>query len=404
VITRRHAMNLRIFVAHPSSLLTDYRPHGDGLLAFRFISELANRGHQLHVAAEQVDLSAPPPANVHVYQLGSIRIRGATDRLRYMRRIRGIFTDLHRRQAFDIVHQLNPVHVGLTLSLARVHVPIVLGPYVPDWHDRNHSGSGRRAVAATVSDHFRWVLAALQQRGATAALLSTPAAASKLAAPPVKLQVHELPYGIDARVWVPDDDHEARQDVLFVGRLHVHKGVFVLLESFEMVALRLPHARLRIGGAGPAADELERRARRSAVRSRIEILGGLDRQQVLRATQGCDVYCLPSFGEPFGLGALEAMACGKPVIGTNESGLRYLVDDAGGRQIPPGDVPALANALSELLSDPALRRKMGRHNRELVEARYAWPRVIDRLEQIYMRSIESFGARERHSRKPFRRS
>ena len=53
---------LRVFVAHPSALLTDHRPHGDGLVAYGFLRELASRGHELHVAAQAVDLRDPPPA------------------------------------------------------------------------------------------------------------------------------------------------------------------------------------------------------------------------------------------------------------------------------------------------------------------------------------------------------
>ena len=53
-------VGLRIFVAHPSALLTDHRPHGDGLVAYGFIRGLAERGHELHVAAEEVDLTGAP--------------------------------------------------------------------------------------------------------------------------------------------------------------------------------------------------------------------------------------------------------------------------------------------------------------------------------------------------------
>ena len=79
--------------------------------------------------------------------------------------------------------------------------------------------------------------------------------------------------------------------------------------------------------------------------------------------QSCDVYCLPSFGEPFGMTALEAMACARPVVATDAGGLRHLVAERGGRKVPPGDADALAAALREVLADPELRRAMGEHNR-----------------------------------------
>jgi glycosyltransferase involved in cell wall biosynthesis len=77
------------------------------------------------------------------------------------------------------------------------------------------------------------------------------------------------------------------------------------------------------------------------------------------------------------------MACAKPVVATDTGGLAYLVPDEGGRKVAPGDGGALADALYEVLADPALRQAMGRHNREVVEQRYAWSRVVDRLESTY---------------------
>jgi glycosyltransferase involved in cell wall biosynthesis len=118
------------------------------------------------------------------------------------------------------------------------------------------------------------------------------------------------------------------------------------------------------------------------------------RDQVPSLMRDCAVYCLPSFGEPFGMSALEAMACARPVVATDAGGLAHLVSDEGGRKVPPGDPGALASALAEVLGDPALRRSMGEHNRRVAERRYAWPRVIERLEAAY---AEAIGARRRSS-------
>ncbi len=86
--------------------------------------------------------------------------------------------------------------------------------------------------------------------------------------------------------------------------------------------------------------------------------------------------------------ALEAMACAKPVVATAASGLGHLVPDEGGRKVAPGDARALATALTEILAAPELRSAMGEHNRRLVEERYSWPRVVDRLEAAYREAID----------------
>jgi L-malate glycosyltransferase len=385
--TRAQSAPLSIFVAHPSSLLTDHRPHGDGLLAYRFITELASRGHHLHVAAERADLRSAPLANVEIHELGAVGAGEPLARVRYMHRMRQLFDCVHRTTRLELVHQLNPVHVGISLALIDAGLPVVLGPYVPDWPDRSSGLSLAAAVRRRGSDLARGALAALQQRQAAALLLSSPAAAAKLHPRTPLAGVYELPYGIDADVWIPKPERQPRQEILFVGRLHRHKGIFELLDAFERISRRFPAARLTVVGAGPAAEELERRASTGSARSSVRLLGSLDRAATIEVVRDCDVFCLPSHSEPFGLGALEAMACAKAVVATRAGGLEHLVDEAGGCKVAPGDVPALAAALETLLAEPELRRRMGEHNRRRVQSRYTWSRVVDQLERIYAETL-----------------
>ena len=374
-------MPFRIFFAHPSSLLTDHLPHGDGLVAYGFISELASRGHELHVAVEQADIRDQLPANVHLHRLGPGPGPAPVDRIGFMWRMRRLYGRLARTAPFDVVHQLNPVDVGLTLAIADASVPVVLGPYVPDWPDAPKPG-GRLLRPAVV--RLNEALRAAQQRRAATVLLSTQAAASRLAAEGPA--VHVISGGIDDRRWAPPADQppDAEQDVLFLGNLHARKGILVLVEAFAEVAKTLPKARLVVAGDGPLRVELSRRI---ADLQRVELLGAVERERAVAVMQRCSVYCSPSLGEPFGMTALEAMACARPVVATNAGGLAHLVPDAGGRKVAPGDAGALAAALQEVLPDLGLRREMGAHNRRTVEERYSWRAVVDRLEDAYGEAI-----------------
>lgn len=374
---------LTIFVAHPSSLLTDNRPHGDGLIAWGFIRGLAERGHELHVAAEQIDLRSELPPNVHVYLLGTVGGPAALRRARFMWRMRRLFLRLQRNIRLDLVHQLNPVDVGITLSIFDASMPVILGPYWPDfWREYWH---GPSRAGARVKQAIR----KSQQLRATSVLLSTPAATSKLEVPrQSRLRVHELSPGIDTRQWTADEHAEGGEDVLFLASLHAYKGIFVLLDAFALLSAEFPSAQLLIAGTGPEESEVDQRIRATPALSRARLLGPLDRDRVMSAMQACAVYCLPSYGEPFGMSALEAMACGKPIVATDAGGLRHLVVDQGGRRVPPGDANALADALREILATPELRREMGKYNRRLIEERYAWPHVISRLEDIYREAVE----------------
>ena len=86
--------------------------------------------------------------------------------------------------------------------------------------------------------------------------------------------------------------------------------------------------------------------------------------------------------------AVEAMSCGKPLVVTDAGGLGCLVDDQGGMRVPVSNPEQLAAALCALIADPARRIAMGKHNRQRVLETMSWDRVIDRLEHIYVASIE----------------
>ncbi|MEA2420310.1 MAG: L-malate glycosyltransferase, partial [Thermoleophilaceae bacterium] len=307
-------------------------------------------------------------------------------RLRFMWELRRLYRRLARARRFDVAHQLNPVDVGVSLALTGDQTPVVLGPYYSDWAP---SGPGSDAQIGALALRVKRVLRAAQQRRAATLLLSTPDAASKVEPEGRRAHVHELPHGIDERLWRPPSPAPALQTILFLANLEVRKGIHVLLDAFEALAPRLPDARLQVAGDGPEGDSVRRRIRASPALARVELLGHVDRTRVLALMQSCDVYCLPSYGEPFGMSALEAMACARPVVATAAGGLQHLVPDAGGRKVPPGDAAALADALAELLGDVELRQAMGAYNRKLVEERFAWARVGDRLEQLYEEAIRA---------------
>lgn len=335
------------------------------------------------MAVGPVSLRAQLPENVHLHRVAD----ADSGRPRFMWELRRLYRRLGESRRFDLIHQLNPVDVGVSLALAGDATPLVLGPYIPDWAP---SGPGADTPVGPLVLRVKRVLRAEQQRRATTVLLSTEAAATKLERrASLQALVHELPHGIDDRVWRPAPDAPVKQTVLFLANLEVRKGIHVLLDAFEVLAARLPQARLRIAGDGPERAAVERRLHVSASADRVELLGRVDRERALALMQSCDVYCLPSYAEPFGITAVEAMACGRPVVATAAGGLQHLVPDAGGRRVPAGDPAALAGALEELLGDPRLRQAMGAHNRALVEQRFAWSRVGDRLEQLYAEAVSA---------------
>jgi D-inositol-3-phosphate glycosyltransferase len=96
-----------------------------------------------------------------------------------------------------------------------------------------------------------------------------------------------------------------------------------------------------------------------------------------------DVVVMPSRYESFGMAALEAMACGTPVVASDVGGLSFIVRDGEtGFLVPEGDPRAMADCLGRLLREPDLRARLGKRGAE-VAREYAWSRIADRMEELY---------------------
>jgi glycosyltransferase involved in cell wall biosynthesis len=380
-----------IFIVHASDFLTDYRSHGDGLVAFGFIKNLAAHGHRLLVATRQTDLRGPLPPNVTVFPLpGKIRIP-LWDRIEYMIRVRLLLEKLKRSHSIDLIHQMNPVFTGISLSMAGSGLPVVLGAFVPEWpHDKDAKSRTRWAGAAPMRTAAKTLVSLVQQRMASALILTSPAALTRIPQPKrMEAKLFSLQYGIDTDLFSPSPDlvtgtaSTKNPSILFYANVLERKGVFVLLRAFGQVAQALPECRLAIAGSGPELWRVKRDVKRMRSGSRVDFLGSIDHSCAPELLRRPAVYCLPSFGEPYGMTILEAMSCGRPVVASNAGGIPYLLPKDGARLVPVGDAEALAAALIEVAGDPELQLAMGRANRKRVEEMFAWPQVAGQLEKIY---------------------
>jgi glycosyltransferase involved in cell wall biosynthesis len=381
---------LNIFVPHCSDVLTDHLPHGDGLIAHGFITSLARRGHRIHVAAQRVELRQPIDSNITIYPLALKRSRGMRSRLEYMFRVRSLLQTLKKSQRFDLIHQLNPVFTGISLAMAGSGLPLVLGSYVARWPndpDALTADSGR------VMTRIRDLIAAVQQRQADALVLTTPAAWNRLPdLEAVRSRIHVIPHGLDTDLFSPKtewdsvqnmESEQRRPSILFFANVVKRKGIFPLIEALPAVLREFTDCTLRVAGDGPDLDQVKRRVVELGCASQVEFLGHKERADAPELYRDCSVYCLPSYGEPYGMTVVEAMSCARSLVVTDCGALPHLVHEPGGVRVPAGDPEALAQALVVLLRDPAKRAEMGRYNRRLVENKMSWDKVAQQLEAIY---------------------
>ena len=128
---------------------------------------------------------------------------------------------------------------------------------------------------------------------------------------------------------------------------------------------------------------LRARAADQGLSERTTFLGNVPRERVPEVMNQAAVYCLPSYAESFGMTVLEAMACGRPVIGTDVSGLGMLLEHNKEMRFPVGDHKALAAVLDRVLASEELRIALGARNLEIATSQYSWDKVMDRLEALY---------------------
>jgi glycosyltransferase involved in cell wall biosynthesis len=219
------------------------------------------------------------------------------------------------------------------------------------------------------------------------------AVAREIAPPPNKLTV--IANGVDvARFALPGDRGHVRSAlglpqnarlIALVGTFKPQKGQRQLIEAAETVVPAFPDAHILLLGDGELRAELQARAATSPVAARIHFLGS--RADVPELLAACDIFVLPSLWEGLPIALLEAMASGLPSVASAVSGARQVVvDGETGFLVPPGDVPALAAALAELLSDPERASAMGAAARQRVERAYSARRQAEEHAALYRRA------------------
>ena len=387
---RARDRRLRIFVAHPSNVLTDHLPHGDGLVSCGFIRRLAERGHEIHIAAQRVELSRPLPSNVHIYPLSPAGDSAPLPRLLFMLRMRLLYERLQRRIGFDVIHQMNPVFTGLSLSLIGVRTPLILGTFVPRWERQIEEGEAA-GWRADIKNRLHRFVAHQQQTRAAALLIASPRAISRLPYPDrLSGRIFEVPHGIEVSAFEPRTTAPSRHSILFLANVIHRKGILTLLEAFASVRRAVPDAELIIAGGGEQLDEVRRRVLTMKDEG-VQVLGKIDRDRVQSVMREHSVYCLPSYGEPFATTILEAMACALPIVSTQTGGIPDLLSSEGARLVPPRDAASLALALIEVLTSRDLQHSMGRHNRRRIETHFEAEFAADCLEHAYLEIVEPRG-------------
>jgi glycosyltransferase involved in cell wall biosynthesis len=182
--------------------------------------------------------------------------------------------------------------------------------------------------------------------------------------------------------------------VLFVGNLEPRKQLDVLLRAMVEVRRKIDATELIVVGSGESAGAqdqstaLMRLTRDLELSEAVHFVGRVDDQQLLDCYAAADVFALPSSSEAQGIVALEAMACGLPVVASAVGGLLETIDDGRtGHLVKAGDALALAHGLLALLEDEPHRQSIAAAARQTVERDFSWARSIAATVEVYQEVV-----------------
>ena len=222
-----------------------------------------------------------------------------------------------------------------------------------------------------------------------------------------------IPPGVDTSHFYDIPADEAKEFVgipcghrmlLFVGRIEPLKGIDTLFEAMALLqsggVLARNQVCLAVIGGDPEADAEQMSAEMSSLQelrtslglqTMVTFLGKRDQDTLQYYYSAADAVVVPSHYESFGLVALEAMACGTPVVASETGGLVFLVRDGEtGYHVPVGDSAALADCIGRLIDDADLRQRLGRQAAAHA-AQYAWPLIAQQVVDLY-RSLQPVAA------------
>lgn len=193
-----------------------------------------------------------------------------------------------------------------------------------------------------------------------------------------------VPNGIDLSAVEDAPPADRDVDVLFVGRLIEQKNAALLVRSLATLRTTLPDVQCVLVGEGPERDRIERLVARFDLGDNVSVLGFRDsHDDIFGLMKAAEVFVLPSRREGFGMTALEAMACGTPVVTIThpQNAAADLVEDGVTGAVCEPRPPALADAI---------QRARGLSSANCVDAanRYDWDEIVDRVETVYL-EIES---------------
>ena len=358
---------------------------GSGVVAAEVAGALAERGHEVHLFSDdlpgRLDPSRP---RVHFHAVAT----PTYPQLRYSPyglALTSKIVDVARRDGLDIVHAHYAIPHAASAVLARSVLAADRGRAVPRLVTTLH-GTDITLVGSDPSFLPLTQFSITASDAVTAPSAWLAAATFERLRVPASVQIDVVPNFVDAERFRPAERPPREVPVLaHVSNFRPVKRVGDVLAVFAAVRAARP-ARLRLIGDGPDRAPLQAEVAARGLAPDVEFLG--EQVDLPAVLQEADLFLLPSETESFGLVALEAMACGLPVVASAVGGLpEVIADGETGYLCPMGDVGAMAAAARRLLDDASGRARLGASARRRAETQFQLDPAVDRYVDVYRRVL-----------------
>jgi glycosyltransferase involved in cell wall biosynthesis len=355
--------------------------------------ELASRGHEVTVISNNVPKEAGAPSQERMDGITVKRLKA----MNFVYLPVSFEFNLKMLDGFDLVHTHCP-SFGFTRAVRdRLKVPHVVTYHCDTTMSEKFLGIKMpkaviRAVEFLTNQYAKMVLPKVD------AIITTTESYASTSPVMKHFPHHAIPIGIHYEIFDKSrasqgitEEKRDRKKVLFLGRLAANKGIDYLVHAIPLVLKEVPDAKFVICGEGEEKPHVEAYIDEVGVRDHIEFRGKVNLDEMVELYSTSAMFVFPSINrlEAFGIVQLESMACYTPVIASNIPGVNNVMDEGqNGLLVEPRDPAALAAAIVKILKDPELAKKMGAHGRQLVEQKYNWKAIGDRIEAVYRAVLE----------------
>jgi len=342
----------------------------------RWVSAMAERGHDVLLVSDD-QAPALPVAVFNPYDgMGRLallpKVRAYAAQRLILRRMREF--------APDIVH-LHWLHATLaTLHLTRRLHPLIVSVWGKDLIWDSERPEPRLRIFCK-----KLILARASHVTATSRFLADRTRPIL----PKGIELSVVPFGVNCDMFRPLPTGMARPVPVigFLKHFSSKYGPDVLLRAAALLAARSIPFRVEMYGTKDP-EPYRAMARDLGIQDRVDVAGAVEHGKVAEVLNRFDIYAMPSIydSETFGVAALEASACGVPIVATRVGGVPEVVTDGvTGLLVSPNNAEQLAGALERLIGDATLRARMGAEGRALVLRSYRWERCVDQMEGLYWR-------------------